>query len=229
MRRRTGKYLSWQLRNHSDERPTMQSAVFYGFVTEDRMDDYGLEPGEFVIMQEASVRFDDGENLDELVLTNQNLILVNTMSRGLFKREKFIKRCPLARIRQANDIPQVMASKYHNDYYLQVVFDDETISLNFPSNPKRTAERWAEGIRNAALGDLAGIKTEETLPPEIADLVDGAKGVFGSLFSGGGKKEGPKPSKPTSVNRKCVGCHAPLSGKEGETVICPYCDTKQTL
>lgn len=194
------------------------------------MDEYNLEPGEFVIMQEASVKLDDGESLDELVLTNQNLVLVNTMSRGLFKREKFVKRCPLTRIRQTGGAPQAMATKYRDSYYLQVVFDDETISLSFPSNPKRTAERWAEGIRNAALGDLAGIRTEETLPPEIAGFVDGARDVFGSIFAGSaGKKTESRPSAPTRVNGKCVGCHAPLSGRQGETVTCPYCDTKQTL
>ena len=194
------------------------------------MSDYNLEPGEFIIMQEASVALEDGESLDELVLTNQNLVLVNTVPRGLFKRETFVKRCPLARIRQTNGSPQVVATKYRDNYYLQVVFDDETVSLNFPSNPKRTAERWAEGIRNAALGDLAGIRTEESLPPEIAGFVDGAKDVLGSIFAGStSKKSEGRPSVPATVNKKCVGCHAPLSGRKGETVTCPYCDTKQTL
>ena len=113
--------------------------------------------------------------------------------------------------------PQAMATKYRDSYYLQVVFDDETISLSFPSNPKRTAERWAEGIRSAALGDLAGIRTEETLPPEIAGFVDGARDVFGSIFAGGAtKKSESRPSAPTRVNGKCIGCRA-RSPTEGRT------------
>ena len=192
------------------------------------MDDYNLEPGEFVIMQEASVKLDDDTGLDELVLTNQNLILVTTRSQGLFKRSKYVKRCPLQKITGAQDHPQVVVSKYRENYYLQVVFSDETISLNFPSNPKRTAERWAEGIRSAALGDYSDIKTEDFLPPEISNLVDGAKGAFGAIFSSG-KKKGGEDTRPASVTKKCVGCHAPVSGRTGTTVTCPYCDTKQTL
>lgn len=198
------------------------------------MDEYNLEPGEFTIMQESSVILLDRsgeERLDEVVLTNKNLVLVNTASRGLFKRTRYLKRCPLERIASPNGIPQAIASKHKNDYRLQVVFDDETIALRFPANPKRTAERWAEGIRNAALGNLSGIRTEDVLPPEVADLVDGAKGIFGAVFAGGKKPANtPETSKrPARITKKCVGCHAPLTGRAGETVTCAYCDTKQTL
>ena len=179
-------------------------------------------------MQEASVKLDDGTSLDELVLTNQNLILVTTMSQGLFKRSKFVKRCPLAKLQGAPDNPQAIVTKYRDGYYLQALFADETISLSFPANQKRTAERWAEGIRSAAMGDLSSIRTEDYLPPEIASFVDGAKGAFGALFAGG-KKQAEENRRPASVTRKCVGCHAPVSGHVGSTVTCPYCDTKQTL
>ena len=198
------------------------------------MDEYNLEPGEFTIMQESSVILLDRsgeERLDEVVLTNKNLILVNTASQGLFKRTRYLKRCPLDKIASPNGIPQAIASKHKNDYRLQVVFDDETIALRFPANPKRTAERWAEGIRNAALGNLSGIRTEDVLPPEVADLVDGAKGIFGAVFAGGKKQPNASevPKRPARITKKCVGCHAPLTGRAGEAVTCAYCDTKQTL
>ena len=197
------------------------------------MDEYNLEPGEFTIMQESSVILLDRsgeERLDEVVLTNKSLVLVNTASQGLFKRTRYLKRCPLDRIASPNGVPQAIASKHKNDYRLQVVFDDETIALRFPANPKRTAERWAEGIRNAALGNLSGIRTEDVLPPEVADLVDGAKGIIGAVFAGGKKPNASEASKrPARITKKCVGCHAPLTGRAGETVTCAYCDTKQTL
>lgn len=198
------------------------------------MDEYNLEPGEFTIMQESSVTLLDRsgeERLDEVVLTNKNLVLVNTASQGLFKRTRYLKRCPLDKIASPNGVPQAIASKHKNDYRLQVVFDDETISLRFPANPKRTAERWAEGIRNAVLGNLSGIRTEDVLPPEVADLVDGAKGIFGAVFAGGKKQPNTPeaPKRPAWITKKCVGCHAPLTGRADETVTCAYCDTKQTL
>lgn len=199
------------------------------------MDDYNLEPGEFVVMQEASVTLLQGRNdepLDELVLTNRHLILVNTASQGLFKRTRYLKRCPLSSIVGTRDgDPQVLVSKYRNDYRLQVVFNDEAISLRFPSNPKRTAERWTESVRSAALGDLSNIKTEDYLPPEVANLVDTAKGAFGAIFADSGRhtEQAAESKRGSSVTTRCVGCHAPLFGRAGSTVTCPYCDTQQTL
>lgn len=198
------------------------------------MDNYNLEPGEFVILQESSVTLyeDSAETkLDELLLTNQSLILVNTASRGLFQHTRYLKRCPLNEISRPNDVPQVMAMRYRNDYRLQVVFRDETIVLRFPTNPKRGAERWAGAILSVSQGNYSDVQTGDYLPPEITNLVDGAKDAFGSLFPGGkGRTAKTAPeSRSTSTTSKCVGCHAPLAGRTGATVTCPYCDTKQTL
>lgn len=198
------------------------------------MDEYNLEPGEFVILQESSVTLYEGSNetkLDELLLTNKSLILVNTATRGLFQHTRYLKRCPLNEISRSNDVTQAMVSKFRNDYRLQVVFRDETIVLRFPANPKRGAERWADAILNVSQGNYAGIQTGDYLPPEITNIVDGARDAFGSLFAGGKSRtpETPPKNAPASVTKKCVGCHAPVTGRVGTTVTCPYCDTKQTL
>lgn len=196
------------------------------------MDDYNLEPGELVVMQERSVKLGegpDGDSLDELVLTNQSLILVATAQQGLFKRTRMLKRCPLAKIRRNNDVLQTFVSKYRNTYCLQIAFEDETVTLHFPANPKRGAERWAEAIASAADGNPISPAAID-LPPELTNVVDGAKDLVGALF--GSSKPHRPPSRgegSSSVTRKCVGCHAPLTGRVGSTVTCPYCDTKQTL
>lgn len=196
------------------------------------MDEYNLEPGELVIMQEQSVKLGDGpdgEDLEELVLTNQNLILVASVQQGLFKRSRMLKRCPLSKIRRQNDVPQVFASKYRDTYCLQIAFADETITLHFPANPKRGAERWAEGIAGAADGSF-GSGSAVDLPPEITNVVDGARDLMGALFGGGkARKDASHERRVTNATRKCVGCHAPLTGRTGSTVTCPYCDTRQTL
>ena len=136
------------------------------------MDEYNLEPGELVIMQEQSVKLGDGpngEDLEELVLTNQSLILVANVQQGLFKRSRMLKRCPLSKIRRQGDVPQVFASKYRDTYCLQIAFADETITLHFPANPKRGAERWAEGIAGAADGSF-GSGSAVDLPPRSPTL-----------------------------------------------------------
>lgn len=197
------------------------------------MEDYNLAPGELVVMQEQPVKLGndaDGETLDELVLTNQNLILVASAPQGLFKKARMLKRCPLAKIQRQNDVPQAFATKYRSSYCLQVAFRDETIMLSFPTNPRRLAERWARAIALAADGDLPGIGAEEDLPPEITNVVDGARDLVGSLFGGGRKPKGAaQADRPANVTKKCVGCRAPLSGRAGSTVTCSYCDTTQTL
>lgn len=200
------------------------------------MEDYNLAPGELVIMQEQPVKLGDGangEDLDELVLTNQNLILVASASQGLFKRTRMLKRCPLAKVRRQEDVPQALATKHRDTYCLQVAFSDESIVLYFPTNPRRLAEKWAAAVSRAADGDLkgiAGIGADAALPPEITNVVDGARDLMGSLFGSGRKPRGADTTnRPASVTKRCMGCHAPLSGRTGSTVTCPYCDTKQTL
>lgn len=198
------------------------------------MEDYNLAPGELVIMQEQSVKLGegpDGEDLDELVLTNQNLILVASASQGLFRRTRMLKRCPLSSIRRRDDVPQVFATKYRNSYCLQIAFEDENVTLFFPTNPRRQAERWEGAIIGAADGDLTNVDDSgDDLPPEITNVVDGAKDLVGALFGGGKKQQGgERRQHPKTVAKKCVGCHAPLTGRAGTTVTCPYCDTRQTL
>lgn len=209
------------------------------------MDDYDLEPGEFAIMQTDQACFGDdayAEQLDELVLSNRNIILVASASVSLFKRVSKTYKLPLKCIACSNGIPQVMTLKKGADYQVQVVFETETISFAFPVDQKRTVERWADAIRRAAVGDLAGIQTEDpAVPKELLDLADGAKQVFGAVFATGAAAAGSassipsvpaqvkKAKKPPMVTQKCSGCHAPLSGRKGSMVTCEYCGVKQAL
>lgn len=199
------------------------------------MNDYNLTPDEFVIMKEASPTLAGArkQRLDEVVLTNLSLILVMSVQEGLFKRTRYVKRLPLATLRRSEAGPQALACKLDGMWWVQASFADDTVSFSLADNAKSTAQRWAEGIRLAASGDVAAIRTASTLPPELADIASGAKDVISSLFAGAaaGTPEAPAAAdKPSAfVTQRCIGCHAPLSGKRGSMVTCPYCDTKQTL
>lgn len=197
------------------------------------MEDYNLDPGEFVIMQETPAELHSGktvDKLDEVVLTNRHLILVCSQQQGLFQKRRLLKRCPLEQTLDSQGFPQVVTTQLRDKNILQVLFSGENISVSFPNKSKHTIERWAEGIRNAAVGNLGEIKTENPLPDELADFVDGAKNVVGTIF---GKKNAPAAAPRAAVRatvaRKCQGCHAPLTGRAGDAVTCLYCDTKQTL
>lgn len=202
--------------------------------------EYNLKPGELVVMQESSVQLVEGserQSLEEVVLTNKNLILVMSAQESLFKRTRYLKRCPLGALCYERDVPQVFACKLKGDYYLQVAFGDESITLHFSDNPRRDAERWEKGIRRAASGHPSDVHVGEDLPPEITNIVDGARDLMSGLLGAssqspgktGGKGAKTKPRASSHTTKKCIGCHAPISGRRGASVACPYCDTKQTL
>ena len=207
------------------------------------VDEYNLAAGELIIMQTSNVRLGVGsgsEALDEIVLTNMNLILVATVSEGLFKTRRYLKRCPLDSILCSADVPQAIAARVNSTPVLRVAFSEETITVGFTEGGKRLADRWAESVRRAAAGNIDAIDTSE-LPSgtaaEIADFVDGAVGVVGAVGDSIGSALGAslKAQKPhaekmaAKVTAKCPGCHAPVAGRKGQGVVCSYCDTKFVL
>lgn len=204
-------------------------------------DEYNLSAGEAVIMQSDGVELlcgRESEELDELVLTNKNLILVNEVSVGIFTTQRLVKRCPLDSILCPEGSPQAFLGKKKDSYVLQVAFEQEAITLRFPDNERREAKRWADAIKCAVVGDLDSIETEESkLPPEATSFVDGFKGLASAFISeatetasSAAKVEKPikKVAKTVAAGR-CTGCRAPLSGIKGAIVTCDYCGTKQTL
>lgn len=198
------------------------------------MNDYNLAPGEFVIMQEAGVRLGGaprGERITELVLTSMNIILVNDVQRGLFQTERLLKRCPLNQIQRYEDEVQTPIGKQDDEYRLQVLFPDETISIIFADGARRTAERWARAIQYAADGDFNSIEQADAIPSDIAEIIDGARDIFGSITKRKPAAADKKPRKPSPKMStvRCPGCHAPLSGAIGTIASCPYCDTKHAL
>lgn len=205
-------------------------------------EEYNLKPGEVIIMQTGSVLLVSGkdeEELDELVLTNKNLILVNEVSTGLFSSQRLLKRCPLDSIACPDGTPQAFLGKKRNDYVLQVVFEQEAMTFMFANgDKKREAKRWADAIKYASVGQLDNIDTEESpLPKDVTNLIDGIKGfatAFAAEMSDVGSEVSntatpTKKAVKTKVAAKCPGCHAPLSGNKGSILTCEYCGTKQTL
>ena len=198
------------------------------------MNEYNLEPGEYVLTQASPVRFGNtssNEKLKEVVLSNRNLILVYSVKTGLFQSKSYVKRCPLSALLDAQGAPQVMATKFRNDYFLQAIFGTENITLYFPEAPKRLAQRWADNLANAATNNISEIRESSDLADEVGAVVDEAKEIFGSIFGVKGRSRQAKQRTMGNpqITTKCRGCHAPLAGRKGETATCAYCDTKQTL
>lgn len=84
-------------------------------------EEYNLSPGEVLIMQGDHVELVSGKErirLNEVVLTNKNLILVNEVSAGIFTTQRLLKRCPLDDIICSESIPQAFLGKKKDMYVL---------------------------------------------------------------------------------------------------------------
>jgi hypothetical protein len=202
------------------------------------MPTYNLDPGEFVVLQQSGVWLltDDGQDhLDELVLTNTHLILVATVSEGLFHSSRYLKRLPLEETLDDAGRPRVFVGKRRDKSVLSVSFATDSISLVFGDGSITAAKRWAESISSAAVGDLDGVDTSDGSMDALGDFTDQVKGMIdSSLGTSLRKKPNKEHSKPAVegphvITARCIGCHAPLVGRKGQIVTCSYCDTRQTL
>lgn len=205
------------------------------------MDEFNLQPGEFIIKQTDQAAFPTGSTdmeLGRVVLTNRNLILVADKPTGIFSSKKLVKRCPLEQVHDMYGIPQAIVTKNGNNWIVQIAFYDDTVSLQFEQIARRQAQSWADAVKNAATGNLDCIEADDLVPDGVADFVEGAKGIvgaFGTAFGGAfgtqssTAKQAAAATRPAMADARCRGCHAPLSGRIGTTITCPYCDTKQTL
>lgn len=134
------------------------------------MVDLQLDMEEGILLQTTdAVRYVGEEEieLDELLLTNQNLICAYDKSMGLFsKAQPIVEKIPLSSIKVANGIVQV-AQVDDTDYgdVLQVVYQSGKRDLfEFYHSPKKTYPRWRAAISDAVLRCLGSQAKEETTP-----------------------------------------------------------------
>lgn len=183
------------------------------------MNDYDLRPNESVILKNSNVLHRGGVGsivgtiagtyVDELILTNWNLIYVN---KSMWGSVKDIQKFPVSKIKTLNGAAQAILNKQNGRLQLQIFFADGQETFEFQYHPKREITKWIHEI-NMVISQLP-FQTEEFWENDGRDS-DGAleEGVAGYGM----------------VTGKCIGCRAPLSGVKGQRVRCKYCDTEQNL
>ena len=142
------------------------------------------------------------------------------LQKGAFGKIKRMEKFPLNQIKVING--QVQAR--YDDDSLQVSFFNRQISFDFGSHSKRTINRFIDGIICSINGvPFDNTKASSAIPgsEQIATTLKDTLGTFKDAFKGKSKNE--------NITIKCIGCHAPLSGKKGEKIKCSYCDTEQSL
>jgi len=191
--------------------------------------EYKLSPNEAIIIkQERIIHGGAIANFtDELILTNQNLVLI---SKGTFGRVKNIQAFPVRQIKVYNNQAQVILSKTRGGYpQIEVYLINGQENFGFES--KKDAMNWINKINQLVTGeDLeinVPVKTAIPGTEMIADALGGTVDAFKGAL-------GFKPKKSSieaieKVARKCSFCGAPVSGKKGQIVRCSYCDADQQL
>lgn len=195
-----------------------------------------LAPNESIVLKEACVAHGGVMAIytDELILTNLNVICI---SKGMFGNTKNIFYYPLSQLKHYNGKAQAILGKLSNGTYaLELYFVNGVETFNFQSNNKKTINKWINsiseivGCRNTA--DISTEDDDEVDPDSIAGALKEVADEFRAAFGFKAKKKNPDKnvvSEPTTINRKCISCSAPLVGKKGQVVHCKYCDTDQTL
>lgn len=184
------------------------------------MANYNLAPNEGIIIQYDGVYHNEKES--EIILTNQNLICIEENS-ALFKKTTYnVLKFPLNQIKVVNGQAQASVIKDDSGWILQILLKTSTEDFKFSCalfdrlKKKQEANNWVEQISLLLTGKSASNITDTSL-----------MGKLKKYFEPLGINVKPKQSKNITI--KCIGCMAPISGQQGQTICCKYCDTEQTL
>lgn len=135
------------------------------------MTDLRLEADEEIILQSTEIeRYGSIEvSLDEMILTNKNIICVYDKSTGIFsKPETIVERIPLSNIRVVND--KVQAMMFDSDDYgmgLQVFFKNGQREHFVFYDEKRELPRWEKKICSLICGvNVSSNSYDEESPAE---------------------------------------------------------------
>jgi hypothetical protein len=135
------------------------------------MVNYRLDADEGILLQTSDVMRYDGDDefeVQELCLTNKNLIFVYDSNTAVFSKENIVvDRIPLDRIKYINGVVQVK-SVNDDDYgrTLQILYTNgkrELIELGGP--PKKVYPQWQDAISNAV---VSYIESNRPAPAAVA-------------------------------------------------------------
>lgn len=187
---------------------------------------YNLQPDEIVLLKEQKVTHGGpfSAYTDELILTNQNLVLKEN---GLFGNSKGFRAFPLNQVKVHNNQAQALLGKAKNgSYVLEVYFLQGQETFGFQSGGKRKVLAWTTKINETVTGHVSpaadALNTGLAIPG--ADYIAGTLKDTINVFK---NKLGTKSA--TTVTGKCDGCGAGFSSFKGQVVTCDYCGNTKHL
>lgn len=126
------------------------------------------------------------QSLDEMVLTNKNIVCVYNKSTGLFsKPETVIEKIPLSTIKVVGGRPQAIA--YDNDDYglgLQVLFVSGHREHFIFYDEKKELYQWEKAIAKVITGEDIPLNHSKAAPTKEEQIVENLGKVFTGVSTG---------------------------------------------
>ena len=185
------------------------------------MPKFSLKRDEYVVMKSEGVRHGGvmAVYTDQLVLTNQNVILI---SKGILGNTKKIEYFPLASIKNIDDKPQAIASGDK----LEVYFVDRYESFELQS--KKEVKAWADNVSNLLTGRPDAVRSgQDKAIPGAAYVAETLRDTLDTVKRSLRLKS--ENSDVERVARACTSCGASISGVAGRVVRCEFCNSDQQL
>ena len=185
------------------------------------MSTFTLERGEFAITESKDVTWVSYKNMviSLLLLTNMNIYMAYHEKESFFSKPKpKVKKLPLESIsiKHGEVMADIVKTSSGCNLHIQHAHGNDIFS--FPTGESRTIE-WANEIVSAVIQRNNDLLAYEEVYSEESYGID-EPDIPTASFT---------PLSQTRVTKQCIGCGAPLTGYEGDTVICEYCDIEQVL
>ena len=200
------------------------------------MEDYRYGPDETKVLSDSDVRRcgdPSGQIGRELLLTNRNIVYTWETRKLIGHGARQSDTYPLSRLKTIDGVAQAKYTEGAYNAKLDLFFIDSTVSFEFRKDSKDSSKRAVSQWLDAISRQLTGRPSEEAAKLRktifgvemFAGALKGTIDSFTKTFSGRDLDDG----SAKTVTSKCVGCRAPLTGRQGTNVRCRYCDTEQTL
>jgi len=200
------------------------------------MEDYRYGPDETKVLSDGDVRRcgdASGQIGRELLLTSRNIVYTWETRKLIGHGTRQSDTYPLSRLKTVDGVVQAKYTERAYTATLDLFFIDDTVSFEFRKDSKDASKKavaqWLDAVSRQSTGQPSeeAAKLRKTIfgVEMLAGALKGTIDSFAKTFSGRDQDEG----STKTVTSKCIGCRAPLSGRQGASVRCRYCDTEQTL
>ena len=180
------------------------------------MSAYELGSDEAVIMQDFQVL--EGNKNITLILTNQNIIQVSKVSKGLWSTEEQAVKYPLLELKELNGKPNIIMGKdKYGKTQLELYFSGYEKYYLFQS--KIAERKWAGAIEKAYRTCVAEQRKKDKEKAGAGAIFAPLRGTMESV------KHAVAPKSKGVKTVKCPRCGAELTGEKGQDVTCRFCET----